>query len=456
MAKAIVVLTYKSVDELVLKEASDSWRLNPEKANSCKYLICARNQNDQRKIWAGKEKHREAFLICKIKDITKSIHNPSRFQINFSEYANISIKEFWSKDRNPIIYKDFDIENLNGVNFKKVDQFKEGTLFKDRKEIHKNNLHNNLVFGISQNAGIANYIVLSGGYVDETNDRGDEFIYIGQGGRDEKTKKQISDQTFDNTHNKSLVFNCNWNIPVRVFRGSKLNSDYAPVNGYRYDGKYMINDFWYSTGVDGFKICNFKLVKPDRFIQNEKTKNYKKIPLDIFKKPAIRKLREIDLNKLTKKWVPKGNLNLEKNYQNKIEILEKTNKKHEKTISVLGKFLKENNFKNHEGQFDLYTEDSGVGKLFEIKTWNNKNLKEQIRNGIIKLLEYRIRYQKEGLFPKNTDLYLMLDSDPKKIISKYNYLLDLMEELKITLCWLQNNKVRSFKISQSNLYWIDN
>jgi len=36
MAKAIVVLTYKSVDELVLKEASDSWRLNPEKANSCK------------------------------------------------------------------------------------------------------------------------------------------------------------------------------------------------------------------------------------------------------------------------------------------------------------------------------------------------------------------------------------------------------------------------------------
>ena len=72
MAKAIVVLTYKSVDELVLKEASDSWRLNPEKANSCKYLICARNQNDQRKIWAGKEKHREAFLICKIKDITKS------------------------------------------------------------------------------------------------------------------------------------------------------------------------------------------------------------------------------------------------------------------------------------------------------------------------------------------------------------------------------------------------
>ena len=243
---------------------------------------------------------------------------------------------------------------------------------------------------------------------------------------------------------------------MRVFRGSKLNSDYAPVNGYRYDGKYMINDFWYSTGVDGFKICNFKLVKPDRFIQNEKTKNYKKIPLDIFKKPAIRKLREIDLNKLTKKWVPKGNLNLEKNYQNKIEILEKTNKKHEKTISVLGKFLKENNFKNHEGQFDLYTEDSGVGKLFEIKTWNNKNLKEQIRNGIIKLLEYRIRYQKEGLFPKNTDLYLMLDSDPKKIISKYNYLLDLMEELNITLCWLQNNKVRSFKISQSNLYWIDN
>ena len=120
MVNTIVVLTYKSIDELILKEASDSWRLNPEKANNCKYLICARNKYDKRKIWAGKEKHREAFLICKIKNITKSIHNPSRFQINFSEYANISINEFYSKDRNPIIYKEINISELGDINFKKV------------------------------------------------------------------------------------------------------------------------------------------------------------------------------------------------------------------------------------------------------------------------------------------------------------------------------------------------
>ncbi len=169
--------------------------------------------------------------------------------------AEISIPEFWGKERNPIIYKDIDLDKLNVSNFKKVEEHKEGKVFKDRKEILKAGLHNNTVFGISQIQGIAKAVVLSGGYVDETYDRGEEVIYIGQGGRDEKTGKQTSNQSFENTFNKSLVFNCNWNIPVRVFRGSNLNSDYAPKNGYRYDGKYLINDFWYSQGVDGFKIC---------------------------------------------------------------------------------------------------------------------------------------------------------------------------------------------------------
>ena len=454
MTTALVVLTYKSAEELILKGASDAWRLNPEKAKNFKYLICTRNKHDKRKIWHGKEKHREAFLICKIKDISKSIHNPSRYQINFKEYAKVSIKEYWSKDRNPIMYKNIDDEIIKNLNFKKIDEFNEGTVFKDRKQILNNNLHNNLVFGISQTDGIAKSIVLSGGYVDETNDRGDEFIYIGQGGRDEKTKKQISNQSFDNTHNKALVFNCNWNIPVRVFRGSKLNSDYAPKEGYRYDGKYMINDFWYSTGIDGYDICNFKLVKPDRFIQNEKTKSYKVIPKEIYKKPAIIKLREIDLGRLAKKWVPKGNLNLERNYQNKLEILEKTNNKHEKTITILGTILKNKGFKNLEGQFDLYTEYNNIGKLFEIKTWNQKNLKEQIRNGIIKLLEYKIRYKKEGLFPKNVDLLLTLDSDPTMLMTKYNHILDLMEELKIVLCWLDKRKLKTYKKNKHHLNWM--
>ena len=113
MPNTIVVLTYKSIDEIVLKETSESWKLNPIKASKCKYVICTRNRHDTRKIWHGKEKHREAFLIGKIKEIIKSPFGPGRYKIRFREYAEISIPEFWGKERNPIIYKDIDLDKLN-------------------------------------------------------------------------------------------------------------------------------------------------------------------------------------------------------------------------------------------------------------------------------------------------------------------------------------------------------
>ena len=456
MPNSIVVLTYKSIDEILLKESSESWKLNPIKASKCKYVICTRNKNDTRKIWHGKEKHREAFLIGKIKSIVKTPFGPGRHRIEFKEYAKVSIPEFWAKDRNPIIYKDINLSELGDFDFKKIEEHNEGNIFKNRKEILKEGLHNNAVFGISQNLGVATAVVLSGGYVDETFDRGNEVVYIGQGGRDEKTGKQISDQSFENTFNKSLVFNCNWNVPIRVFRGSNLNSDYAPKTGYRYDGKYLINDFWYSQGVDGFKICNFKLVRKENFIQNEKTKYFKKqIPKEIFNNPAPIKLTDIDLDKVAKKWKPKGGFNLEKNYQNKIELLEKTTIKHEETVRIIAQKFKDKNLKQIEAQFDLYTELDGIGKLFEIKTWKPQNLKEQIRNGIIKLLEYRIRYQNEKILPKNVEMYLALNSNPMKLMSKYSYLLDLMESLNITLCWIDNKKVKTNYKFNENIKWIN-
>tara|TARA_B100001121_G_C18648083_1_gene602662 strand:+ start:74 stop:1444 length:1371 start_codon:yes stop_codon:yes gene_type:complete len=456
MPNTIVVLTYKSIDEIVLKETSESWKLNPIKASKCKYVICTRNRHDTRKIWHGKEKHREAFLIGKIKEIIKSPFGPGRYKIRFREYAEISIPEFWGKERNPIIYKDIDLDKLNVSNFKKVEEHKEGKVFKDRKEILKAGLHNNTVFGISQIQGVAKAVVLSGGYVDETYDRGEEVIYIGQGGRDEKTGKQTSNQSFENIFNKSLVFNCNWNIPVRVFRGSNLNSDYAPKNGYRYDGKYLINDFWYSQGVDGFKICNFKLVREENFVANEKTKYFKKeIPKEIFNNPSPIKLSDIDINKVAKKWKPKGGLNLEKKNQSKLELLEKATMQHEETVKIIAKKLKEKNLQHKGAQFDLYTELNGIGKLFEIKTWKSQNLKEQIRNGIIKLLEYKIRYQNEKILPERVEMYLALSSDPMKFMNKYSYLLDLMEDLNITLCWIDNKKVKTYNKLNKNINWIN-
>lgn len=457
MSNIVSVLTYKSSDEIILKEGTDAWALNPKHAAKCKYVICVRNRHDVRKIWHGKEKHREAFLVGKIKKVVKSQSMSGRFKIEINEYSKISIQEFWTKgDRNPVSYKEVDIKRIKDLKFKKIEKFKEGKIFKDRKEITQNGLHNNPGFGISQIQGIANAVVLSGGYVDETDDRGEEVVYIGQGGRDQKTGKQTANQSFSNVWNKALQFNCQWNIPVRVFRGSNLNSTYAPKNGYRYDGKYLINDCWYSKGQDGFTICNFKLVRPENFVPNEKTRYSVNQNLkEIFNKPSTMQLTDIDLDKDLKKWKPKGNIDMQKNYQDKLELLEKTTKKHEDTVKIIAKIFKEKKLKSRKAQFDLYVQLNGVGKLFEIKTWKPKNLKEQIRNGIIKLLEYKVRYQNEKIIPQKVDLYLALNSNPMKLMDKYKYLLDLMDNLKITFCWVENKRIKTIKKFTNNISWIN-
>ena len=146
---------------------------------------------------------------------------------------------------------------------------------------------------------------------------------------------------------------------------------------------------------------------------------------------------------------------MQKNYQDKLELLEKTTKKHEDTVKIIAKIFKEKKLKSRKAQFDLYVQLNGVGKLFEIKTWKPKNLKEQIRNGIIKLLEYKVRYQNEKIIPQKVDLYLALNSNPMKLMDKYKYLLDLMDNLKITFCWVENKRIKTIKKFTNNISWIN-
>ncbi|KAJ7845538.1 PUA-like domain-containing protein [Mycena olivaceomarginata] len=42
--------------------------------------------------------------------------------------------------------------------------------------------------------------------------------------------------------------------PVRVIRGFKLDSPYAPYEGYRYDGLYRA---WQEKGMEGYLVCKF-------------------------------------------------------------------------------------------------------------------------------------------------------------------------------------------------------
>lgn len=136
----------------------------------------------------------------------------------------------------------------------------EGTLFPDRASLHDAGVHLPLMAGISGSAReAADSIVLSGGYEDDE-DRGDEVIYTGQGGNDPATGRQVYDQELTRG-NLALVRNLMEGIPVRVVRGSRHSSPYAPASGYSYDGLYRVEHYWHETGKSGYRIWRFRLRK---------------------------------------------------------------------------------------------------------------------------------------------------------------------------------------------------
>ncbi|CAL1715864.1 unnamed protein product [Somion occarium] len=140
-----------------------------------------------------------------------------------------------------------------------------GTTWKSRKECSDSGVHVGILQGIygSQSEG-AYSIALSGQYIDD-DDKGETFIYTGTGGR-EKTNQagkrirlgpQTLDQSFDHPHNKALLISSVTKKPVRVIRGFQGKSKYAPAEGYRYDGLYVVEEARTEVGITGHKVCRF-------------------------------------------------------------------------------------------------------------------------------------------------------------------------------------------------------
>jgi putative restriction endonuclease len=105
----------------------------------------------------------------------------------------------------------------------------------------------------------ADSIVLSGGYEDDE-DLGEEIVYTGHGGRDWGSKRQVAHQHLTKG-NLALARSSIEGLPVRVIRGANLDSPYAPRSGYRYDGLYLVEDFWQEVGKSGFRVWRYSLVK---------------------------------------------------------------------------------------------------------------------------------------------------------------------------------------------------
>ncbi|KAI8907053.1 histone-lysine N-methyltransferase, partial [Powellomyces hirtus] len=110
-------------------------------------------------------------------------------------------------------------------------------------------------------------IALSGGYEDDV-DLGEAFTYTGEGGRDLagtkakpknlRTAPQSKDQTLTRG-NLAMWKSAETGTTVRVVRGYKLDSPYAPLEGYRYDGLYKVEKAWSETGLAGYLVYKFAL-----------------------------------------------------------------------------------------------------------------------------------------------------------------------------------------------------
>ncbi len=107
---------------------------------------------------------------------------------------------------------------MAGRVFGEVPGYPEGSRFGTRAELSEARLHRPRVAGISgsEKEG-ADSIVLSGGYEDDE-DRGDEIVYTGHGGRDVQTGRQVADQNFRGG-NRALALSSLNGLPVRVVRG---------------------------------------------------------------------------------------------------------------------------------------------------------------------------------------------------------------------------------------------
>jgi len=164
-----------------------------------------------------------------------------------------------------------------------------GQTYKFRKGASEAGVHRPPMAGISGTPKIGSQsIVLSGGYKDDV-DEGDSFIYSGAGGRESSETGgriadcQSHDQTLDKTNaalaitmfpgltdperlNKAGAESADWtrSKEVRVIRSDKMkHSDYAPKEGFRYDGIYKLARYWPERGQDGYIIYKYQFRRDD-------------------------------------------------------------------------------------------------------------------------------------------------------------------------------------------------
>ena len=64
--------------------------------------------------------------------------------------------------------------------------------------------------------------------------------------------------------NKAIAVNLWRGLPLRVIRGYKLKSRFAPPSGYRYDGLYHVVEVWPQEGPSGHVIWRYRMERMNK------------------------------------------------------------------------------------------------------------------------------------------------------------------------------------------------
>ncbi|KIK39267.1 hypothetical protein CY34DRAFT_808518 [Suillus luteus UH-Slu-Lm8-n1] len=144
-----------------------------------------------------------------------------------------------------------------------------GAKWESRKDCSSAGVHRPLMAGIQGTKETGALSIVVSCYYKDDKDFGDTIYYTGTGGRkrwsdDFPPKRlrlgpQIFDQQWSDSGNEALVKSRDTGNPVRVIRSHKVVSDFAPAEGYRYDGLYTVESAWKEKNPKGLDICRYRL-----------------------------------------------------------------------------------------------------------------------------------------------------------------------------------------------------
>ncbi|MBF9141982.1 YDG/SRA domain-containing protein [Hymenobacter properus] len=134
--------------------------------------------------------------------------------------------------------------------------YRPGDTFRNRIDLSLSGVHRPRRAGVCGTPVLgAESIVLAGQY-EEDNFEEEEIQYSGNGGRDPKTGRQITDQVAT-TGILALLRSVETGLPVRVLR--KVPADDGELEVYRYEGLYQVVGSTYAPGKSGFLVYVFRL-----------------------------------------------------------------------------------------------------------------------------------------------------------------------------------------------------